>query len=235
MMTNSFDRYAEKYDAWFLENRNVLYSEVKLVAHFLKDAGRILSVGCGSGLFETILDKEYGIVVGHGIEPSEDMAGIARKRGLDVRVGTAEESAIEDERYDTILYNGCPGYISDLGKALRKSYSGLRKGGKIIVIDIPKESSYGLLYNLAKATGEWGHDLLAEVYPRNPYPIELVNQSNWRTTAEKVALMEEAGFSGLEFAQTLTKHPIYSNNIVEEPIPGYDSGDYVAICGYKNN
>ena len=32
-MGKGFDEYAPAYDAWFLENRNVLYSEINLVAH----------------------------------------------------------------------------------------------------------------------------------------------------------------------------------------------------------
>lgn len=232
-MEKSFDKYAEKYDSWFLENKNVLYSEVKLVAHFLRDNERILSIGCGSGLFEMILKKEYSISINEGVEPSKDMADIARKRGLNVTISSAEEHICEDGIYDTILFNGCPSYISNLEKALQNSFNALREGGRIILIDVPKESSYGLLYNLAKSAGTWGHPLLEGIYPRDPYPIELVNQANWRTTEEKIRLMKQAGFIDLEYAQTLTKHPIYSNNIVEDPISGYDSGDYVAICGYK--
>ena len=45
-MGKGFDEYAPAYDAWFLENRNVLYSEINLVAHVLKNPGRTLSVGC---------------------------------------------------------------------------------------------------------------------------------------------------------------------------------------------
>lgn len=232
-MDKSFDKYAEKYDSWFLDNKNVLYSEVKLVAHFLKQDERILSIGCGSGLFEMILKKEYNIVIEEGVEPSKDMAAIATKRGLNVTIGSAEEYICNAEIYDTILYNGCPSYISNLEKALHNSYNALRKGGRIILIDVPKESSYGLLYNLAKSVGTWDHPLLQGVFPPNPYPIELVNQANWRTTEEKIKLMKQAGFIDLEYAQTLTKHPIYSNNTEEEPISGYDCGDYVAICGYK--
>ncbi|PXV59370.1 ubiquinone/menaquinone biosynthesis C-methylase UbiE [Dysgonomonas alginatilytica] len=233
MDQKSFDKYAEKYDAWFMENEHVLYSEVRLVAHFLKNAGRILSVGCGSGLFEMILEKEFGITIKEGIEPSVDMSEIATKRGLSVKISTAEDAECGVEVYDTILYNGCPGYISDLEKALTNSYKALRKGGKVILIDIPKESSYGLLYNLAKSVGRWDHPLLKDVFPRNPYPIELVEKANWRTTAEKITSMQNVGFTDFEYAQTLTKHPIYSNNMVEEPVSGYDCGDYVAICGYK--
>lgn len=228
-----FDEYAEKYDAWFLKNKNVLYSELKLVAHCLQDAGHIYSVGCGSGLFEQILSEDFGIQIQEGLEPSADMARIAVKRGLKVDVCTAENATYNRQLYDTILYNGCPGYIADLELALSKSYCALKPGGKIILIDIPKESGYGLLYNLAKSVGRWNHRLLKDVYPQSPYPMELVSQANWRTTQEKVELMYNVGLSDFSFYQTLIRHPFYSNEGIEEPMEGYDRGDYVAICGYK--
>ena len=87
--------------------------------------------------------------------------------------------------------------------------------------------------NLAKALGTWNHPLLEGVYPPNPYPIEFVEVAAWRTTAEKVALLEAAGFRDLQFAQTLTTHPLCSNRVEEQPVEGYDRGDYVAVTGYK--
>jgi len=233
-MKSNFDQYASDYDAWFLENQNVLYSEVKLVAHFLTNPGDVFSVGCGSGLFEEILDKEFDISIKNGLEPSEGMASIARQRGLNVEISTAEEIELGSEKYDTILFNGTPSYITDLKIAFDKAYTALRPGGKIVVIDVPKESSYATMYNLAKAVDTWDHPLLEGINPRDPYPIELVRVANWRTTQEKIENLNDAGFQNLEFAQTLTKHPLYSNQVAEEPIAGYDSGDYVAICAFKN-
>ena len=229
----SFDEFAALYDAWFMKNSNVLASELKLVAYFLKDTGRALSVGCGSGLFEKLLRTEYRIDILHGIEPSAGMAKIARQRGMDVTIETAEAADFGYELWDTILYNGTTGYIKDLKAAFEKSKRALKPGGKIIVIDIPKESSYGLLYNLAKTLGTWDHDMLHGIQPVDPYPIEFVREANWHTTAEKIALLEAAGFADLRFAQTLMRHPLYSDNAVEEPADGYDRGDYVAICGIK--
>lgn len=232
-MGKGFDEYASQYDAWFLENRNVLYSEVNLVASVLKDAGRILSVGCGSGLFEKILREERDIDIRDGIEPSPAMAEIARKRGVSVTIATAEEADFGCGDYDTILFNGTPSYIDGFAGVLVKAYEALKPGGRIVLIDVPKESSYGILYNLAKALGTWNHPLLEGCYPPNPYPIEFVEVARWRTTAEKIEMLEAAGFKDLTFAQTLTSHPLYSDNIEEQPVDGYDRGDYVAIKAVK--
>lgn len=229
----AFDRYASEYDAWFVENTNVLETELRLVAATLKDAGRILSVGCGSGLFEMLLRERYGITVTRGIEPAAGMAEIARKRAFDVEIATAEEADYGEDCWDTVLFNGCPCYMQDLGMALRKAHKALHDGGRVIVIDVPKESPYGLLYNLALAVGTWDHPLLDGCRPKDPYPIELVKQAAWRTTEEKARIMEESGFGNLAYMQTLTLAPRYSFTAVENPIPGYDRGSYVAICGTK--
>lgn len=226
--------YAGEYDSWFFDNKELLTSEVRLVAHFLKDAGKVFSVGCGSGLFESILKEDFGIHIQEGIEPSAGMAETARKRGMNVDIVSAEEADFGIEKYDTILFNGTPSYITDLQAVVEKSFKSLKKGGKVIMIDVPKESSYATMYNLAKALGTWEHPLLEGVHPKDPYPIEYVKIANWRTTHEKIELLQQAGFNNFQFAQTLTKHPLYSNHIAEEPIDGYDCGDYVAICASKN-
>lgn len=232
-MGKGFDQYASAYDSWFLDNRNVLYSEVNLVASVLKDAGKVLSVGCGSGLFESILANEYGITVTDGIEPSEGMAEIAGKRGMKVTIATAEEADFGKQEYDTIFLNGTPSYIDDLDTVVKKAFEALPKGGRIIMLDVPKESSYGLMYNLAMATGSWGHPLLKGVFPPNPYPIEFVNAAHWRTTGEMIEILTRCGFEDLKFAQTLTLHPLFSNSVEEQPVEGYDRGDYVAVTGFK--
>ncbi len=233
MINRAFDEYSSKYDEWFLKNLNVLASEAALLAYFLAEPGKAFSVGCGTGLFEAILIQEYGIVIEEGLEPSEAMAEVARKRGKKVAIGTAEEYEYGSELYDTIIFNGSPSYISDLKLAFQKSYTALKKGGKIVVLDVPKESSYALLYNLAKETGSWEHPSLEGIKPPNPYPIEFVSGANWRSTPEKVEILKVVGFTDFQFAQTLTKHPLYSDKEIEQPSPGYDKGDYVAICAVK--
>ena len=73
---------ASKYDSWFLSNINVLESEALLIKYMLEpNPGKVLSVGCGSGLFEYILRTRYGVIIQDCVEPSEDMAKVAENRG----------------------------------------------------------------------------------------------------------------------------------------------------------
>ena len=116
----SFDEYADLYDTWFLKNKNVLDSEVALLARFLTNPGRAISVGCGSGLFEALLKQDYDIHIKEGVEPAEGMRNIAIKRGMSVKTGTAEDVNLEQNAFDTIIFNGTPSYIADLKKAFKE-------------------------------------------------------------------------------------------------------------------
>ena len=227
-----YDEYASEYDAWFMNNSNLLMSEVKMIARALQGAGDVLSVGCGSGLMESILKKDFGIVVKDGIEPSPGMAAIARQRGMSVVSASAEDFQV-DRAFDTVMLNGCPSYIANLDAAFEHAARALKPGGRMVVADVPKESAYALVYNLAMTLGAWENPLLDGVRPPDPYPIEFVKSANWRTTQEKVSALKRCGFFDFTFCQTLTMHPLDSNRYIEEPSEGHDRGSYVAIVARR--
>jgi len=230
----TFDQYSDQYDAWFQRNETVLESELRLVAHVLgNNPGRTLSVGCGTGLFEQLLKKRYGISITEGVEPSGPMGEIARKRGMTIIQAGAERMPIEEKLYDTVMFNGSPGYIGNLDAAVAEAYRLLKPGGRVLLIDIPAESSYGLLYRLGGAYGSWTDPRLRGTLPKEPYPIELAGGANWRPTQDKIDAARKAGFTNFTFAQTLTRHPHFSDTTPEDPIDGYQSGDYVAVCAVK--
>ena len=93
-MKPKFDGYAAQYDAWFMENENVFQSEFRLFEKAIGDISgkRVLSVGCGSGLFESMIDCKNI----EGVEPSRDMGAIAQKRGINViAFGAIEEVELD--------------------------------------------------------------------------------------------------------------------------------------------
>jgi len=229
----SFNEHAENYDGWFLKNKNVLESEVLLLKYFLSNPGKAVSIGCGSGLFEYLLKTEHGIEIGYGVEPSKAMARIAQKRGIIVKIGTAESLPFGDEEFDTAILNGVLSYVDDPKKALEEAYRVLKYGGYVVVACVPAESSYGMLYKLAELKGGWDDPYLKRIAPRHPYPIEFVREARWCTIEEASEWLKEAGFVDLRFAQTLTRHPKYSDNYVEQATEGYERGDYVAIKARK--
>jgi SAM-dependent methyltransferase len=230
----TFDDYSDAYDAWFQRNQAILESELRLVALALgKIPGKTLSVGCGTGLFEQLLKSQYDISITEGLEPSGPMGEIARKRGMTVVEAGAEKMPFEDCSFNTVMFNGSPGYIADLDAAVCEAYRLLKPQGRVLLIDVPAESSYGILYRLGGAYGTWEDDRLRGVLPKEPYPVELAGGANWRPTQDKIDSALQAGFTDLTYAQTLTRHPCFSDTTPQDPIPGYDSGDYVAVTGVK--
>ena len=238
METNAkmFDGYADKYDQWFLTNNRVFESELKLLHACLNPLkkDKILSVGCGSGLFESALKREYDIIVEYGLEPSTDMAKIAEKRGVKVVIGDAETTLLKDEEYDVIYLNGCSTYIADLSKAYKNCYNALKKGGHLILLDVPVESAYGILYSFAKYADGYDEKLFSRIKPVLPYPIDLVKSGIFHSPIEKLSIVkDELKMKNIRFMETLVAHPIYTNDSVEEPIEGYDKGGYVALIAEK--
>lgn len=233
MSSIAFDEHATSYDSWFMQNEHVLESEVLLVAHALGEPGETLSIGCGTGLFEQLLRAHHGIDIRRGVEPAKGMAEIARKRGMEVLAAAAESVPLEDASFDTVLMNGTPSYLADVDRAFAEAFRLLRPGGRLVVLDVPAESSYGLLYRLAAVHGSWDHPAVSSARPPHPYPIAFVEGANWRSTPEKAQILERVGFVELDYAQTLTHHARYSDLQAEPPSPGYTRGDYVAIIARR--
>lgn len=231
---SSFSLFANDYDGWFAENQDLLESEVRLIARIWPQERpeKVLSIGCGTGLFETIL-KRNQIVIEHGIEPAEGMAAIARTRGMSVKIGAAEDADFGIGEYDVLLFNGSTSYVKDLKMVFKRAFEALRPGGYVLVVDVPRESGFGVLYCLAAQLGTWDHPLLKGVAPKDPYPMPFVTSATWHTTAERIAALEAVGFEVLRTAQTLTTHPSRAGEYVEEPRDGHESGDYVAVLARR--
>lgn len=227
-----FDGYAAKYDEWFMKNENLFISELRLFQKVLGDitGKKLLSVGCGSGLFESYIDCSNV----EGIEPSEDMGQIAVKRGVNViKFGLIEDVDLPENEYDIIYFNGSSSYMEDLVPVYEKSLKALKSGGKLILLDVPKESAFGFMYLLGKSLNTYDHEYLEGAMPELPYPLALASSGVWHTTEEKINVLKGLGISKFTFYQTLVKNPLYTNEEPEEVVEGYKSGGYVAIIAEK--
>ncbi len=228
-----FDGYADKYDEWFMVNDNLFTSELRLFKKVLGDiiGKKLLSVGCGSGLFESYIDSSNI----EGIEPSEDMGRIAEKRGVNViKYGLIEDVNLPDEKYDIIYFNGSSSYMENLKPVYEKCLKALKKDGKLILLDVPKESAFGFMYLLGKSLNTYDHEYLEGAMPALPYPLALAASGVWHSTEEKIGVLRDLGVKEFTFYQTLVKNPLYTNEEPEEVIEGYKSGGYVAIIAGKN-
>ncbi|MCR4793856.1 MULTISPECIES: class I SAM-dependent DNA methyltransferase [Ruminococcus] len=232
MTKQKFDGYADQYDYWFMENSNLFESELRLFKKVLGDISgkKLLSVGCGSGLFESFIDCSQI----EGIEPSRDMGQIAEKRGVNVICyGVIEDIDLPKDSYDIIYFNGSSSYMEDLSSVYKKSLAALKEGGKLILLDVPKESAFGFMYLLGKSLGTYEHEYLEGTMPGLPYPLALASSGIWHSTEEKINVLKKLGVTKFSFYQTLIKNPMYTNEEPEEVSEGYKSGGYVAIIAEK--
>ncbi len=227
-----FDGYAAQYDEWFMKNEHLFESELRLFKKALGDikGKKLLSVGCGSGLFESYM----GDACIEGIEPSKDMGKIAEKRGVNViKYGMIEDVDLPEKTYDIIYFNGSSSYMEDLSVVYEKSLKALKDGGRLILFDVPKESAFGFMYLLGKSLGTYDHEYLKDTMPELPYPLALASSGIWHSTGEKINILKALGISNFTFYQTLIKNPLYTNEEPEEVSEGYKSGGYVAIIAEK--
>ncbi|MFO7980313.1 MAG: bifunctional hydroxymethylpyrimidine kinase/phosphomethylpyrimidine kinase [Candidatus Aminicenantes bacterium] len=220
---SAFEVEAEDFDAWFDKNRFIFESELLAEKHFLKNPENAVSIGVGSGLFASKLGIKYGV------EPAKGMAELAKKRGIEVKVGTAEDIPFPNEKFDTVLMSTVLSYVKNDQKAVREAYRILKPGGHVVVSFLPREGSYAMMYDLAYLRGK--HDTL--ISPKHPYPVKFIRGAHWHSTDEITTLLKEAGFVDLKYVQTLTKHPKYTDDEIEKPQKGYKMGDFVVVQGRK--
>ena len=114
-----------------------------------------------------------------------------------------------------------------------KSLKALKEGGKLILLDVPKESAFGFMYLLGKSLGTYDHEYLEGTMPELPYPLALAASGVWHSTEEKIDVLKNLGIKNFSFYQTLVKNPMYTNEEPEEVVEGYKSGGYVAIIAEK--
>jgi ubiquinone/menaquinone biosynthesis C-methylase UbiE len=199
-----FERYTERYEAWFDEYEDAYESELNAVRRLLPAPGKSLEIGVGTARFAGPLGVQVGI------DPADDMLARARQRDVTVVKGVAEALPFADESFDTALIVTTICFVDDIPQTLAEARRVLAADGALVIGYIDRESPVGQLYKEKQAD--------------NPFYREAVFVS----TEELLAELETAGFRDFELVQTIDQWP----GELEEPEssrPGYGDGSFVVI------
>lgn len=143
--------------------------------------GTLLDVGCSTGTIIYHL-RALGWSV-TGVDLNGESLAVAKRHGLDVRLGTIDELA-EGRKYDVILFGDVIEHVPSPRRTLEKARSLLEPGG-LVVIEAPNAGSNlaGITLLLSRATGaSWVHS-------EAPYHLWEFSETSMR------ALLARAGFA----------------------------------------
>lgn len=201
MKIKPFEEHYDRYERWFEEHRYAYLSEIEAVIRLIPE-GNGMEVGVGSGRFAGPL----GIKI--GVEPSSRMAEIARRRGIEVINGVAEDLPFEDDVFDFVLMVTTICFLDDVEEALREAHRVLKRGGSIIIGFIDRESPIG------------------EEYLKHKEENVFYREATFYSVPEILSFLKD--FRDMSALQTIFR-PLDSIDSLEPVLEGYGEGSFVVI------
>lgn len=109
-------------------------------------AGRVVDVGCGSGVFTAILRARGFHAAGMDISPELIAVAAAARAGAPFAVADAERLPIGDEALDGALLSGIVHHLPDPSRCLREVHRVLRPGASFVAFDPNRRNPFMFLY-----------------------------------------------------------------------------------------
>jgi SAM-dependent methyltransferase len=203
--TEPFARHAERYEEWFAVHEHAYRSELDALGRLVGDPGSGVEIGVGSARFAAPLD------IAVGLDPTPEMLVRARERGVEVVRGVAEALPFADGSFDTALIVTTICFVDDVPATLTEANRVLGSDGKLVIGYVDRDSQVGRMYQEHKA--------------ENPFYRDAVFVS----TEELLSALEDAGFTDLQFVQTIFSWPgdLEGPDEIRE---GYGEGSFVGVA-----
>lgn len=202
--TEPFDELSQAYDDWFVRFAPVYESELAALRAVVPSHARGVEIGVGSGRFAAPLG------VKDGVEPSKEMAQLARERGVTIYEGVAEDLPLESGSYDFALMVTTICFVDDPDKAIGEMARVIKKEGRVILGLVDQASTLGKQYE--KHKGE------------DPF----YRHATFHSTEEMIDLLSRHGLSVLESLQTVFGD-LGEISEPQEPQSGYGEGAFVVL------
>ncbi len=203
----AFEENSILYESWFENNQFVYKAEVEAVRQLIPN-GNGIEIGIGSGRFALPLN------ISVGVEPSGEMAKIAKEHGITIIPGIAENLPIEDNSYDFALMVTTICFVDNPQIAINEAFRIIKPNGKFICAFIDKESPIGKLYLKNQSENVFYKDAL------------------FYSTSEIEEFMRNSGFVDFEFRQTIFNfiEKISENEFIKN---GTGEGSFIVISAKK--
>ena len=136
-----YDTVAEVYDHHYDQPRGRCYHThiSTYIMSALPKGGKLLDIGCGTGLFVERYIEAGGTAI--GLDISSKMIEKARRRCIacDYTLGTGEKIPFCDNSFDAVCSLLVFSYVKDPETMLNEAYRVLKPGGKIAVCTLGKK------------------------------------------------------------------------------------------------
>jgi SAM-dependent methyltransferase len=192
------------YEDWFVENPNPYESELEAIRAVLPKQGRGVEIGVGSGLFS----KPLGIA--EGVEPAHAMAERARRRGITVYEGVAEDLPLASNAYDFALMVTTICFVDDFDASMVEMARVIKPDGRIVLAFVDSASPLGQMYEKYKE--------------EDPF----YRKATFYSAEEVVSILRKHGFEPKGTAQTVFG-PLDKVTEVQQWKQGTGEGGFVVI------
>ncbi|NLV27809.1 MAG: class I SAM-dependent methyltransferase [Methanomicrobiales archaeon] len=166
-----FEKYAERYDQWFVDYPDVYQEELNRIK---KAIGTVLTpaleIGVGSGRFAEPLSIESAI------EPSLPLGLMAKKRGIEIIQGIGESIPLKSRIFQTVVMITVLCFLKIPDETFREVHRILMHDGTLLVAFIEKGGT------------------IAQTYLTRPDKGMFLSHARFYTQNEVISMINRNGF-----------------------------------------